>query len=344
MARQSRTATCLPASAAGKYTLAVTTYSEALEIVPSAVLYANRAAAQLKCENYGSAIQVSGPTAGHGSVQIRLARDAGMVLTQLRPPVLMRSQDAEAALRLDSSYVKANYRRGSAYLALARYKDAKKDFAYVVKVKPTDADAKAKLSECDKAIKRAAFEEAIALEHTRPLYETINVATLSVPADYKGPVLPRVPGQNPDSNAAQVPRFGAGGAQLEQQQPPGAASAQQCAQDERAVNQYGISLGFVKQLMAEFKAQRGLHKKYCWELLLRLRSLLASYPSLVHVPYPTGAQYFNVCGDTHGQYYDTCNLFDLAGLPSPTNPFVFNGDFVDRGSFSVENGEVATLL
>ena len=46
---------------------------------------------------------------------------------------------------------------------------------------------------------------------------------------------------------------------------------------------------------------------------------------------------YNVCGDTHGQYYDTLNIFSLIGEPSPVNPFVFNGDFVDRGSFSVEN-------
>lgn len=49
-----------------------------------------------------------------------------------------------------------------------------------------------------------------------------------------------------------------------------------------------------------------------------------------------------VCGDIHGQYYDLMNIFKINGNPSEDNPYVFNGDFIDRGSFAVE--VIMTLL
>lgn len=58
-------------------------------------------------------------------------------------------------------------------------------------------------------------------------------------------------------------------------------------------------------------------------------------PTLVDIKVPDDAK-FTICGDVHGQFYDLMNIFELNGLPSESNPYLFNGDFVDRGSFSVE--------
>ena len=41
-------------------------------------------------------------------------------------------------------------------------------------------------------------------------------------------------------------------------------------------------------------------------------------------------------GDTHGQFKELMKIFSLVGLPSDENPYIFNGDFVDRGDQGAE--------
>eukprot|EP00804_Cyclotella_cryptica_P005230 CCRYP_018885-RD/>CCRYP_018885-RD protein AED:0.43 eAED:0.43 QI:0/-1/0/1/-1/1/1/0/337 len=118
------------------------------------------------------------------------------------------------------------------------------------------------------------------------------------------------------------------------------------------INHHCIPTPIASQASIEhFRSQKVVHKRYIAHLLLSAKRYFENLPSLLEIPIPTMAPDLNdpslpprltVCGDTHGQFYDVLHIFELNGYPSKNNPYLFNGDFVDRGSFSVE--VILTLL
>ncbi|KAL2915985.1 Palmitoyl-protein thioesterase 1 [Polyrhizophydium stewartii] len=243
--------------AAKHFEEAIEKYTLAISYNPKiAAYYANRAFAYIKQELYAAAIA-----------------------------------DATDAINIDPTYVKGYYRRAVGNMALGKLKEAIKDLRAVCKASPQDRDARTKLSQCEKELKRIEFEKAINFEENKvsALERIGNVDDIIVEESYDGPRLP----------------------------------------------ESGITLEFVKDLLEYMKAQKQLHRKYALKIMIQVKELLEKLPPIVDVTIPEDAK-ITVCGDIHGQFYDLLNIFELNGLPSPTNMYLWNGDFVDRGSFSVE--------
>ncbi|KAK7486992.1 hypothetical protein BaRGS_00021808, partial [Batillaria attramentaria] len=96
----------------------------------------------------------------------------------------------------------------------------------------------------------------------------------------------------------------------------------------------------VQALVQAFKTKQMLHVKYLLQLLHDARRMLRQCGNINRATTAISHQ-ITVCGDLHGKLDDLYMIFHKNGLPSVDNPYVFNGDFVDRGANSVE---VATLL
>lgn len=65
-------------------------------------------------------------------------------------------------------------------MSLGKFKFALKDYEAVMKARPNDKDAKAKYTECNKIVKKIAFEKAIAVEENKKcIADSINLEAMS---------------------------------------------------------------------------------------------------------------------------------------------------------------------
>ncbi|VDM63668.1 unnamed protein product [Angiostrongylus costaricensis] len=65
-------------------------------------------------------------------------------------------------------------------------------------------------------------------------------------------------------------------------------------------------------------------------LIIMAKEVFAAQPMMLECTAP-----INVCGDIHGQLSDLFRIFDLIGWP-PTVNYLFLGDYIDRGRWSLE--------
>uniref|UniRef100_A0A8C1Q0D7 Serine/threonine-protein phosphatase n=1 Tax=Cyprinus carpio TaxID=7962 RepID=A0A8C1Q0D7_CYPCA len=80
-----------------------------------------------------------------------------------------------------------------------------------------------------------------------------------------------------------------------------------------------VTLKFMKDLMAWFKDQKKLHRKCAYQMLVQVKEVLSKLPSLVEI----------TLKEVRGSN-------ESSDLVLTSGSQLFNGDFVDRGSFSLE--------
>ncbi|WPH04531.1 Hypothetical protein R9X50_00742300 [Acrodontium crateriforme] len=83
--------------------------------------------------------------------------------------------------------------------------------------------------------------------------------------------------------------------------------------------------------IAQLRACRPIPENQVRELCYKARELLIEEGNVVSVDAPV-----TICGDIHGQFHDLMELFRVGGDVPETN-YLFMGDFVDRGFYSLES-------
>ncbi|KAK0430188.1 Metallo-dependent phosphatase-like protein [Armillaria borealis] len=81
-----------------------------------------------------------------------------------------------------------------------------------------------------------------------------------------------------------------------------------------------------------------LHEVLLREICEKTKEVLMRESNVVHVSAPV-----TVVGDIHGQFYDLVEIFRIGGYAPNTN-YLFLGDYVDWGLFSVETISLLTCL
>ncbi|KAG8687649.1 hypothetical protein FRC08_011870 [Ceratobasidium sp. 394] len=206
--------------------------------------------------------------------------------------------DATKAIALDPKYVKAYYRRALCYLSILKPQQAVTDFKKTVQLDPKNTTAKTQLDATIKLVRRMEFEKAIEVGD-----EVSNVVRCREIIQQGGC----------DVDASYT------GLQL----------------PKDADGKYTIDQAFMDSMIGTFKDGKSIHRRFVWEIILASYDLLVKEESMVEFELEEGVE-CDIIGDTHGQFYDLIHLLSLTGAPSEKHALVFNGDFVDRGSWSVE--------
>ena len=230
--------------------------------------------------------------------------------------------DANKSIEIDKTYIKAYYRKASALLFMRKYDEALVELLYLQKQFPTNKDILTKINNTKAERRKIRFFDSIQSDRVSAPKEEIfskQFKNYKVDSSYNDSIYESTNLITSDSSIGNN----------KNKDNTNLVPISSPAFDSK------INEEWVIKLMNDMKENKFIHKKYVTQMIYDCTTIFEREKSLVDINIENDVE-ISVCGDTHGQYYDLLNIFKINGYPSKTNPYLFNGDFVDRGSFSVE--------